>query len=851
MVRRWSALALLILCLALPSPRPANAAVARPPSRPLAALDADGVWQQFGMLADSFYPSWYDAAHDRLVALGDWDPGARALPLSGALQWQGLPGMPFYVHPYYSNTAWDTETGDAYVLSYDYIPSLAQTLWRVTPGTSVSFVPVIASGTPPPPLDNAIVRFDHATQRLFVMGGENPSTYPYQPDSNLHVLQLGPSPAWSTLTLSGQLPGPYASMMFDCVVDPARHRLVLFSDSFYDSVWTLSTDSPTAWNAVPVGIPPGTRGTFQTNNGHVLDPEGDRVLIIDYAGQPWEFSLAGATWTPITAAGTGPGTRQYSSLTWDSARHRLLMHGGRQGAFTPKSGLWSVTLDGAPAWTQLLPETQRPAPRLNPGVGYDPVRNRLLVLGGQDRYLYNYPIADPAWAVNLGSTPTWDSLGTVESPPSGVSFANVTYDPVRDQFVFLGSGSSITTLSLGGATPTWGTLTVTGATPPIRNGASVVYDPVRDRFLFMCGWPSSLTAPAEVWELRLSPVPTWRQMAPGGTTPVTRGFALTVYDPAHDRVIVFGGVSMPDTLPTSTLSLDLSSGDGSWQELSTTSAPPGRRSGVFTLDPLRGRAILYGGDGYTNLPPPANRSGPLNDAWALDLTGTPAWRQLATQGATPTGPQSPYGAYDAANDRLALVSLVSSGVIDPWTLSFGGSATATEVALETHEVSSDHVTLVWANGTPGGEATAYRRIGDAPWQSLGTLACDGLGRFTLTDRDVTPGTRIDYRLGLGAGSSERFVGATTVDVPALELAMRAGLTVDRRVQLLLQLPAAGTARLALYDVSGRRVWNRTVNASASGVQAVQVDAAGLGQGLYFARMQWGGEVRRARVVLIR
>ncbi len=850
MVRRWSALALfaLSLCLVLPAPRAAAAGVARPPTPASAAPAAEGTWQEHGTLADYFYSTWYDGPGDRLVALGDWDPGARVLPLGGAPAWQGLRGLPPNVFANHGNTGWDSETGDAYVLSFN-ADGTSQTLWRLTPGSAVTAVPVATSGTPPPADNYALVRFDHATQRLFVMGGVDPNTNVSEP--YVHVLQLGPTPAWTTLTIPNPAVGSLA-MYSDAVVDPARHQLVLVTGFGPDTVWTLCTTSPTGWTAVPVSFPSGTSPNVATSNGLVLDPDGDRLLGVDFRGVPWALSLGTAQWTPLGPAVSATGAHQYSSLAWDRARHHLLMNGGRRPDLTPVSDLWSLALDGTPAWTQLTADPGRPSLRIGVTAGYDPTRNRLVVTGG--RSPYTFPIADPTWSLDLGSTPAWNPLATAGSPPASIAYEDMIYDPARDQFVFPTGSSTVATLSAAGATLTWGTLAAAGTAPPGRFGASVVYDSARDRFLLMFGTAAAPTdGPflADVWELRLSPVPTWRQLAPGGTLPAPRANAMVAYDPAHDRVIVFGGVALPETLPTSTWELDLSPGDGTWQKLVIPDGPSGRRHGVFALDPVRGRLLLYGGYGFTNQPPPANRYDMLDDTWSFDLVGAPAWRALAPAGAPPIGSQAPLGAYDVTNDRLVLADDLAWGPIATWTLAFGGGATATDIALATRDVASDHVTLVWAGGTPGGVATAYRRVGASPWQALGALACDGLGQFTLTDRAVTPGTQLEYRLGLTTLSGERFVGATTVDVPVLALALRAGLTPDRRVLFTLQLPGAGTARLALYDVGGRRVWTRSVSASASGTQAVPVEPAGLGPGLYFARLQWGREVRGARVALVR
>lgn len=852
MVRRWSALALLILCLALPSPRPSDAAITRPPTTPLAALDADGTWQEYGALADQFLPLWYDAAGDRLVSLGDWEPGAHAFTFGGSSGWQTLRGMPANVYPNHGNTAWDEVTGVAYVLSSD---GATQALWRVTTGASVTATPVVATGPAPAVRPYALVRFDHQTQRLFVVGGVEYSQTPTADDSCIYVLQMGSAPTWTRLGPRGLGPytGSVGSMFADLVVDEARRRLILFG-AHSDSVYTMSIDTPTSWTAVPVS----SSSMSPETSGLALDRAGDQVLSLDLNGQAWTFSLARFEWTLINPSGGAPAPRRWASLAIDGSRHRLLAEGGRlQGSqqMTPSNELWALSLDGTPAWTSLVPNAPRPDICFGGFGGYDSKRDRLVFLGGSSYPVSPMLILQDVWVLDVASQPAWSVLPTPGVSPDR-SLASSAYDPVRDQMVIFGGQdpykadlADVATLSFAGTTPAWSAIAPAGTGPSARSSASLVYDSSRDRFLMMFG-RSGNTQFSDLWELRLSPAPAWRQLSPAGEAPVPPIGSIPVYDPVGDRVIVQGG-AISDTLDAPTWSLDLAAGDGTWHKLAVTQGPSWRHGALSVYDALRKRMLLFGGTGFTSLPPAQDRVGRLNDAWALDLSSTPTWHELAPTGDMPAARYSSLGAYDPANDRLVMTGGLNSGLTDTWTLTFGGTPTATDVALATRDVASDHVTLVWDGGAPGSSATAYRRTGDALWQSLGTLGCDGLGRFTLTDRDIVPGTQLQYRLGLAASGGERFVGTTIVDVPALELAMRTGLTADRRVLLTLQLPAAGTARLALYDVSGRRIWNRNVDATASGTQAVRVDAPGLGQGLYFARMQWGHEVRRARVALVR
>jgi hypothetical protein len=62
--------------------------------------------------------------------------------------------------------------------------------------------------------------------------------------------------------------------------------------------------------------------------------------------------------------------------------------------------------------------------------------------------------------------------------------------------------------------------------------------------------------------------------------------------------------------------------------------------------------------------------------------------------------------------------------------------------------------------------------------------------------------------------------------------------------------ATGEARLALYDVMGRKV--RTVRAGpVAGRQQAQLDVSGLASGVYVLRLRAGGAVKTRRLTVVR
>src|SRR5262249_32711471 len=121
-------------------------------------------------------------------------------------------------------------------------------------------------------------------------------------------------------------------------------------------------------------------------------------------------------------------------------------------------------------------------------------------------------------------------------------------DPVRHRLLAL--GTSIYTLSglelweLSLATPDADWHPVPMPAPPFsyRYNFTMIYDPVRDRLLLYGGSDNVGTSYGDVWALQLGGSLAWTQLVPEAG-PAIRLFNTFTYDPVRDRAIVFGGWS--------------------------------------------------------------------------------------------------------------------------------------------------------------------------------------------------------------------------------------------------------------------------------------------------------------------
>ncbi|MBI1799402.1 MAG: T9SS type A sorting domain-containing protein [Candidatus Eisenbacteria bacterium] len=166
----------------------------------------------------------------------------------------------------------------------------------------------------------------------------------------------------------------------------------------------------------------------------------------------------------------------------------------------------------------------------------------------------------------------------------------------------------------------------------------------------------------------------------------------------------------------------------------------------------------------------------------------------------------------------------------------------------------DAVRLTWSvTGRPGAGATLDRHaFGEAP-RALANGATDGVGRVEFEDRDVRPGDRLAYSLGVATASGEARTAETWVEVPRLRLALEAPSPNPGpgRFDLTFELPHAGFARLEVMDVAGRIRAARKMEADA-GVHHVRFDlGSSSGPGIYFARLTASGRNVTRRFVVVR
>ena len=180
---------------------------------------------------------------------------------------------------------------------------------------------------------------------------------------------------------------------------------------------------------------------------------------------------------------------------------------------------------------------------------------------------------------------------------------------------------------------------------------------------------------------------------------------------------------------------------------------------------------------------------------------------------------------------------------------------AVQVSLVSAEATSGRVVLAWLESGDHTQATLYRSQSSGDWSAIARLDPDGEGYLRYEDRDVTPGTRYGYRLGVLTNGVEKIVGETSIEVPnAMRFSLR-GVSPNpalRDLNVAFSLAGKDHATLDLIDITGRRVRSQEVGSLGAGNHVVNLSRdAALPAGVYLVALTQGTHSLTTRAVVVR
>lgn len=493
----------------------------------------------------------------------------------------------------------------------------------------------------------------------------------------------------------GELPGPAGVHRDSSRTEQAHQPSVGMFGRRHDPA-PPSANLGGTWHQIagPFDTPNVNRGSL------VRDSRRHRALLVD--GEDFEVlsslslpATGSPQWSEQSVAGPRPAARVAFVAVYDSLRDRIVMHGGWDGARV-RSDTWALDLDGAPRWSELLPDAAESPARDGHVAILDPVRDRLLIFGGTVANCSGCRAGD-TWALSLDGVPQWSLIAASGTGPSPRTDASAVYDPWLDLLVVFGGwnpGESSTTsdetwiLRLSDAT--W-TRFATERRPAGRMGQVAIADLGHQRMVIQGGGTSDDLhfALGDAWSIALRGVAAWEPMATSG--PASAGcYHGAVYSPERHSMIAYGGLAYTTAL-NSCYELNLDT--GVWVRISPTDAPlaPERQAGSWVMvDPVGPQAVvLDGGDTDFRC---------YDEPWSFALSAVGGWKHSAAPGVVPRCGAS-CTVYDSKRDRV---------------MSFGGGDVQSRGGL-VNEIS------VLPLHSPG-----------AGWQSLPVAGPLPIGRFAMS-----------------------------------------------------------------------------------------------------------------------
>lgn len=644
----------------------------------------------------------------------------------------------------------------------------------------------------------------------------------WSPSANRHELLRVPLDAPESSVLEPMLgSSPAATERGACAFDEIRDRLVILMPTSSAVTWShVSAEGPFDWQ--PLVTP--TLPFCGQPESLVRDSAGDAFLINDDYGAACVMPASGGA---VQVLATECAIRRRdAAYALDPGTGTLWRHGGRD-LLDARTLMQSLDVNAPAGWKAGTPEHM--GSRLWHSTVVDRESGRIIVFGG-------WVSGTVPWLVmsrRLDGEGGWTPLAEPSVVRPRERFLHsLVLDPVRRQLLLFGGQATDGTgdmladlwrlpLAAGGQ---WEQITIPG--PPARRLTSMWHDAANDRFLVVGG--DDLVKPlAEVWELRLSPTPAWRQLGTRGDLgPPQSGAWPDVV--RGDAWVVGWGFTVHHLTFTSDSAIGVA----------MSIAPEDYRPVVpVGFDAARREILAF----HRNESGQMDVGGPL----AMAAHETRVWSSRALSRQSPRPRVHAALAFDPIADRMFMVGGYDDDMryfADTWQLQWQ-APTAITVAIAFAEAGSHATRLEWrVDGAATLRGTVERSADGVAWQERGAAVSKSADLLVYDDAPLASGERAAFRLRIAAGGTQTVTEAVWLEGPIAA----AGLTLAAAqnpawgpLRVRLALAGDAPATLTLFDTAGRLLEQVSLAAGARD----WTFAAPHDPGVYLARLSQGGAHR--------
>jgi hypothetical protein len=742
------------------------------------------------------------------------------------LQWQGLPPAPRQL----ATIVIDQPNRRAVMFGGGSVTEGHSDVWTLSLDSKrgYSWESLATSGPTPGARVGHTAIYDPIHNWMVVFGGRSGMSSL----SDVWALDLS-SATWQQLTPTGTPPS--GKVYLTAIYSPVRRSMVIFGgadiDRGYNDVHELLLDSMKWRTLSPLGTPPEARWSYNAFYGSG-DQWSPRLIIFggltqsgQFVNEVWSLDLTPGfeTWTKLNPGGSVPSGRSNCATCFDSVGHRAYFFGGfyYNGSFVFYKDLYRLDMNSL-TWTKLQPSGMIPSERRCAGGAFDPWNRNFITFGGQtnDGFTNEWPY------IHIGDDA--DDLKWQGIPPASRSLATIVVDNQARRAVMFGGGThdnyhnDVWTLSLDSKRGyAWESLATSGSAPIGRAGHCAIYDPIHNRMVVF-GGRNFMTALTDVWALDLGTAK-WQQLTPSGTHPTGSVFTTAIYSPVRRSMVVFGGQDLY-TGYNDVYELLLDS--MKWHKLSPSGPPPEAR---WSYNAFYGsgsqwcnRLVIFGG---------LTQSGHfVNDLWTLDLTpGFEAWTKLKPGGAVLEGRSSCATCYDSVTHRAYF---------------FGGFYYNGSFVFYNDLHVLDMNSLTWTKLQPTGRIPSERRCSGGafdPWNR----------NFITFGGETNDGFTNEWPyIYLGEYSDRQITDSG--QTPSFQVSS----FNPRQVNIRFLASGARNVNVKIMDLSGRVVQNLMTGTVASGNNVVTwdgTDAHGntVKSGIYFCRLEIDDARLAKKFVLVR